>query len=111
MDNYFNQITDYLKTQSLQIAVLVVVIAAITLVLKNKSAHVRYLLWLVVLAKCLVPPFLTVPLAILPEPRVATVLPSTESITVKPVEIRMSEAPTPPAPRANPCFQDPLQTS
>ncbi|UCC99784.1 MAG: ankyrin repeat domain-containing protein, partial [Phycisphaerales bacterium] len=32
-----------------------------------RSAHVRYLLWLVVLAKCLVPPFYAVPLAILPQ--------------------------------------------
>lgn len=98
MNNYSIQITNYLKTQSLQIAVLVLVIAAITLVLKNKSAHVRYLLWLVVLAKCLVPPFLTVPLAVLPEPRVTTVFPSTETITIKPIETTVSEAPTLPAP-------------
>ncbi|MHC4542855.1 MAG: M56 family metallopeptidase, partial [Planctomycetota bacterium] len=37
------------------------------LALRNKSAHVRYLLWLIVLAKCLVPPFYGVPLAILPQ--------------------------------------------
>lgn len=59
-------IADYLLTQSWQIALLVVVIAAVNLVLRNKSAHIRYLLWLIVLAKCLVPPFYAVPLAILP---------------------------------------------
>jgi len=37
------------------------------LALKNKSAHVRYLLWLIVLAKCLVPPLFAIPLAVLPQ--------------------------------------------
>jgi len=67
MENYLTQITNYLLTQSWQIAVLVVLIAFVNLALKNKSAHVRYLLWLIVLAKCLVPPLVTVPLAILPQ--------------------------------------------
>jgi ankyrin repeat protein/beta-lactamase regulating signal transducer with metallopeptidase domain len=67
MENYLTQITNYLLTQSWQIAVLVVVIAAATLLLKNKSAHIRYLLWLIVLAKCLVPPLFTIPLAVLPQ--------------------------------------------
>ena len=67
MEEYLTQVTDYLLTQSWQIAVLVVAVAALSFVLKNKSAHVRYLLWLIVLAKCLVPPLLTIPLAVLPE--------------------------------------------
>ncbi|MCK4292302.1 MAG: ankyrin repeat domain-containing protein, partial [Planctomycetes bacterium] len=67
MENYLTEITSYLLTQSWQIAVLVGVIAAVSLMLKNKSAHIRYLLWLIVLAKCLVPPLLTVPVAVLPE--------------------------------------------
>jgi beta-lactamase regulating signal transducer with metallopeptidase domain len=74
MQDYLIQITSYLWTQSWQIAVLVVVIAAASLALKNKSAHVRYLLWLIVLAKCLVPPLLTIPLAVLPQERPAVVL-------------------------------------
>jgi beta-lactamase regulating signal transducer with metallopeptidase domain len=61
--------TDYLLTQGWQIAVLAALVATISLVLRNRSAHVRYLLWLIVLAKCLVPPLLTVPLAILPQDR------------------------------------------
>jgi ankyrin repeat protein/beta-lactamase regulating signal transducer with metallopeptidase domain len=69
MENYLTQIINYLLTQSWQIAVLVVVIAAATLLLKNKSAHIRYLLWLIVLAKCLVPPLFTIPLAVLPQER------------------------------------------
>jgi len=74
MEDYISQITSYLWTQSWQIAVLVVVIAAAALALKSKSAHVRYLLWLIVLAKCLVPPLLTIPLAVLPEEKPAMVL-------------------------------------
>ncbi len=67
MENHLTQITSYLLTQSWQIAILVVVIAAVNLGLKNRSAHVRYLLWLIVLAKCLVPPFITIPLEVLPQ--------------------------------------------
>ncbi|MHC4110405.1 MAG: M56 family metallopeptidase [Planctomycetota bacterium] len=74
MEDYLTQITSYLGTQSWQIAVLVVVIAAAALALKSKSAHVRYLLWLIVLAKCLVPPLLTIPLAVLPQEKPAIVL-------------------------------------
>ena len=67
MEDYLTQITNYLLTQSWQIAVLVVVITAVNLALKNRSAHIRYLLWLIVLAKCLVPPLVTIPIAILPK--------------------------------------------
>ena len=74
MEDYLTQITSYLWTQSWQIAVLVVVIAAASLALKSKSAHIRYLLWLIVLAKCLVPPLLTIPLAVLPQEKPAMVL-------------------------------------
>ena len=67
MEGTLIQITDYLLTQSWQIALLVAVVAMVNLVLRNRSAHVRYLLWLIVLAKCLMPPLLTVPLAVLPQ--------------------------------------------
>ena len=85
METYLIQITNYLLTQSWQIALLVAIIAVVTLALKNRSAHVRYLLWLIVLAKCLVPPLLTVPLAILPQDQSIPVLetaiiPNVESI-------------------------------
>ena len=69
-------ITDYMLTQSWQIALLTLIIAIAIFALRHKTAHVRYLLWLIVLAKCLVPPLLTVPVAVLPQenlvgPRVA----------------------------------------
>jgi beta-lactamase regulating signal transducer with metallopeptidase domain len=66
-----SHIKDYLLTQSWQIAILVIVIAAVSSTLRNKSAHVRYLLWLIVLGKCLVPPLFTIPLAILPEEEIS----------------------------------------
>ncbi|UCE48728.1 MAG: ankyrin repeat domain-containing protein [Phycisphaerales bacterium] len=81
MADYLTQITNYLLMQSWQIAILVVVIAAVTLTLKNRSAHVRYLLWLIVLAKCLVPPLLTVPVAVLPQEELA------EQLLVSPVQM------------------------
>ena len=62
------QITNYLASQSWQIALLSVAVAAVSLLLKNRSSHVRYLLWLVVLAKCLVPSLFTLTLAVLPQP-------------------------------------------
>ena len=69
MGNMLTGITNYLWTQSWQIAALAMIIAVVSLLLKNKSAHVRYLLWMIVLAKCLIPPLVTIPLAILPEGR------------------------------------------
>ena len=66
-----SHIADYLLTQSWQIAILVVVIAAVSSKLRNKSAHVRYLLWLIVLCKCLAPPLFTIPLAVLPEEEIS----------------------------------------
>ena len=67
MDAYVNQVTDYLLRQSWQIALLAIIVGLISFALKNKSAHIRYLLWLIVLAKCLVPPLYSVPVAVLPE--------------------------------------------
>jgi len=76
METYLTQITNYLLTHSWQIAVLVMVIAAVNLALKNRSAHVRYLLWLIVLAKCLTPPLFTIPLAVLPQDKLSEAIPA-----------------------------------
>ena len=56
LDFIFNYVLD----QAVQVSVLVILVACLTFVLRNRSAHVRYLLWLVVLAKCLIPPLVTV---------------------------------------------------
>ncbi len=100
MENHLNQIASYLLTQGWQIAILVIVIAAASWLLRNKSAHVRYLLWLIVLAKCLVPPLLTVPLPVLPDERVMILLPPSQPMGVEPVEVSVVEVPVPPAPSA-----------
>ncbi len=99
MENYLSTITNYLLTQSWQIAVLVVLIAAVNLALKNRSAHVRYLLWLIVLAKCLVPPLLTVPLAVLPQERYAEpvrVLPAQMLTAFEAMDMPEAEVPVSP---------------
>ena len=67
MESLLTQSTNYLLAQSWQIAVLTIVVAFISFLLRNKSAHVRYLLWMIVLAKCLIPPLYTISIAILPE--------------------------------------------
>ena len=98
MENYLTQITNYLLMQSWQIAALVAVIAAVTLALKNKSAHIRYLLWLVVLAKCLVPPLLTVPVAILQQPAPPVLVETVVTLPAEPAVAPAAPVPSPPAP-------------
>jgi len=84
MESWLSQITNYLIAQSCQIAVLVVLSAIASFFLRNKNAHVRYLLWLVVLAKCLVPPVHSVPLAVLPQeqPKISVATPQKERSAV-----------------------------
>ncbi|MHC4396721.1 MAG: M56 family metallopeptidase [Planctomycetota bacterium] len=90
MESYLTSITNYLWSQSWQIAVLAVIITMVSILLKNKSAHIRYLLWLILLVKCLVPPLLSVPLAILPREQIAQ--PIIESaIEISPVTINTAE--------------------
>jgi internalin A len=67
MNAYAHHMVSYLFAQSWQIALVAGIVGLLSFALRNRSAHVRYLLWLIVLAKCLVPPFLTIPLAVLPE--------------------------------------------
>ncbi len=93
MNAYANYVVGHLLAQSWQIALLAGIVGLISWALRNRSAHLRYLLWLIVLAKCLVPPFLTVPLAILPErsasPSIAgAILPEEHSAPAVPVLIR-----------------------
>jgi len=96
MENYLSTITNYLLTQSWQIAALVAIIAALSLALKNRSAHIRYLLWLIVLAKCLVPPLLTVPLAVLPQDKPVPVFEIAAMPKVEPLPL--PSTPVPPSP-------------
>jgi len=52
MNAYMNELVQYLVAQSWQIAVLTMAVAMATFALRHRSAHVRYLLWLIVVAKC-----------------------------------------------------------
>ena len=92
MQNVLTEIANYLLAQSWQIAVLFVVVLTACWALRKSSAHWRYLLWLVVLAKCLVPPLLNLPLAVLP----ASPTPQPKSISVAkvlPLPTTATEAP------------------
>ncbi|MHC4574082.1 MAG: hypothetical protein ACYS76_08115 [Planctomycetota bacterium] len=109
METILTQITNYLSGQSWQIAVLAALIGAVSFAARNKSAHVRHLLWLIVLAKCLVPPLYTVPLAILPQQQVSEPavnnpidLPAVavEVVNVEPGEYYVSPTVAPLAPQA-----------
>jgi len=95
MESTFSQITNYILTQSWQMAALVAVVALVNLALRNRSAHVRYLLWLIVLAKCFVPPLLSVPLAVLPEDKPMPVLETRPVSRAEPVSL----SPAPVRPR------------
>jgi len=66
MDHALIDIANYLWSQSWQIAAVFAVVAVLSLALRKASAHWRYLLWMVVLVKCVTPPLLTVPVAVLP---------------------------------------------
>jgi beta-lactamase regulating signal transducer with metallopeptidase domain len=72
MNAYLNEAARHVVTQSWQIALLTVIVATATFALRHRSSHIRYLLWLIVMAKCLVPPLHVVPLRVLPPAPSAT---------------------------------------
>ena len=81
MGDYLVKITNYLWSQSCQLIILIIVIAALSWILKSRSAHIRYLLWLTVIGKCIIPPLFIIPLAILPQQKTFKQLsPSVESM-------------------------------
>jgi len=66
MNTLLSHISEYIWQQSWQIGLLIGIVALVNLALRKRSAHLRYMLWLMVLAKCLLPPLLSVSLAWLP---------------------------------------------
>ena len=56
---------DYLWSQSWQLAPVFVLMSMLCLALRRASAHWRYLLWSVVLLKCIVPAVVLVPMPVL----------------------------------------------
>ncbi len=87
MDRILTGIAEYLWSQSWQIALLVAIVAVATRALHNRSAHVRYLLWLLVVAKCLVPPVFGVAVPILPQGEQATALVLQEQLSTAETDI------------------------
>ncbi len=74
MDVFVISLMQYLAARSWQIMVVTVAVATIAHAPRNRSAHVRYLLWLVVVATCLVPPLHVISFRILaPRPPGAVV--------------------------------------
>lgn len=100
MQSLLHNITTYLLTQSTHIILLFIALAFTCFALKNKSAHLRYLLWLLLIAKCLLPSLITVPLAVLPEKQIASAAPVPPAVeyTFPPVEVPYTPAPLLPAP-------------
>jgi len=66
MDDLLTTVTEMILNQSLQVAALFVLVAFLCFLLRKADAHFRYLLWCIVIIKCLIPPLLTVPVEILP---------------------------------------------
>ena len=67
MLDIFSGTSDYLLGQGIQLAVIFAVVWVVCFLLRRKSAHLRYLLWLLVIAKCIFPSVMKVSLAVLPE--------------------------------------------
>ena len=66
MEQVLIKITEYLWNQSGQVALLFFLVAGLSWIFRSASAHWRYLLWSVILIKCLFPPLWIVPLALFP---------------------------------------------
>ena len=66
MTSPLNIVASFLVEQSCQISIVVGLVLVACWILRNASAHWRYLLWLVVIAKCLIPPMVALPLPVLP---------------------------------------------
>lgn len=64
METTLKSLAEFLTQQSLQLCILFVLVLAATRWLRSASAHWRYLLWLLVIAKCLTPPIFSLPLPI-----------------------------------------------
>jgi beta-lactamase regulating signal transducer with metallopeptidase domain len=66
MQSFLNTVAGFLVEQSWQISIVVGLVLVACWILRNASAHWRYWLWLVVIAKCLMPSMVTLPLPVLP---------------------------------------------
>src|SRR5438093_5667446 len=65
MSSALHSFADYLGSQSWQLAPVFALVSLLCLALRRASAHWRYLLWSVVLLKCIVPAIVLVPVPVL----------------------------------------------
>ena len=89
MNSLLIQTSEYIKQQSWHISILICTAMVLCWLLRHKSAHLRYMIWLIVLAKCLVPPVINITVALLPAETVteSVVSNTTEFTPAKPTVI------------------------
>ena len=103
MESLLTAVANYLARQSWQVSVVFLFVAAACYFLRRASAHWRYLLWLIVLAKCMTPPIINMPLAVLPPPAEAQITPerlSSPAAMAGPPHARLPAALAAPEPAA-----------
>lgn len=96
MESVLTALADCLARQSWQVAAVFLLVAAACYGLRKASAHWRYLLWLIVLAKCLAPGLVGVPLAVWPRPTEVQAAPTSlplSAATLGPAEMHLPTAP------------------
>lgn len=71
MNSLLNELAEILLSQSLQVGVVFLMVMMACILLRRSSAHWRYLLWLLVIAKCLTPPIVSFSLPVLPTQQLA----------------------------------------
>jgi beta-lactamase regulating signal transducer with metallopeptidase domain len=66
MANFFENLFEFASFQSFQVLVLFVTAWVVCYLLRNASAHIRYLIWVVVIVKCFLPGFYRLEVPVLP---------------------------------------------
>ena len=99
MNTIAQPILDFLATQSLHLLILFALVLTATALLRGRSAHIRYLLWLLIIAKCFTPPLHTLALPLLPEAKNGDqyVLPSESPLFESSIDNRPSSIPVLPS--------------
>jgi beta-lactamase regulating signal transducer with metallopeptidase domain/uncharacterized GH25 family protein len=84
----FNEMADILVRQTWQVAVVFGVVWVCCTLLRRASAHWRYLLWLLVVAKCLTPPIVNIPVPLLTSgTQVAPQVVASQTVTSTPMNV------------------------
>lgn len=71
MNSLLNALAGFLLSQSLQIVIVFLIVMLACILLRRASAHWRYMLWSLVIAKCLTPPIVSFSLPVLPVEQIA----------------------------------------